>query len=107
MSLRFRLAIPLALLCLVPALAPGAAHAAQPGAAAATQPGAAHADPAPAWCARPQPWCDQTLDPDRRADLLAADLTGDEKLQLLAGGGPGVLPTVPRPGLAAGAFTDG
>lgn len=32
-----------------------------------------------------RPWCDDTLDPDRRADLLLAELTTDEKISLLGG----------------------
>ncbi|MBW8482245.1 beta-glucosidase [Actinomadura parmotrematis] len=38
-------------------------------------------------CAAPagRPWCDTALGPDRRAALLIARLTGDEKLGLMAG----------------------
>ena len=43
-----------------------------------------------------RPWCDTALSPDRRAELLLAALTRDEKISLLGGdersgvaGGPG------------------
>jgi beta-glucosidase len=38
-------------------------------------------------CGDPQtrPWCDTSLDPDRRADLLLAQLTDGEKISLLGG----------------------
>ncbi len=67
------------------------------------------ADPTP-WCptARAHPWCDTALDPDTRADLLAAQLTEDERLALLSGTDqPGEYVTVPRLGLPALWFTGG
>jgi len=77
----------------------------------------------PPWCADPtgRPWCDTSLSPDQRASLLAAQLTNDEKLQLMTGanwtggvpGNPsptahvGVYSTVPRLGLPTIYLTDG
>ena len=64
----------LALLAAVPATMPAQ------GTRAAAKP----ADPSP-------PWMDRTLSPDQRADLVLAQMTQDEKLQLVHGIGWGVL----------------
>lgn len=57
-----------------------------------------------------KPWCDRTLSADARARALVSDLTGDEKLRLLAGTYPGVragaIPGVPRLGIPIG-YVDG
>ncbi len=55
------------------------------------------------------PWTDRTLSPDRRAELLVAQMTLDEKVGLLHGGvgvagsngGAGFVPGVPRLGIPA------
>ena len=61
--------------------------------------------PAPA-----RPWMNTSLSPDQRADLLVAQMTLDEKIQLVHGAGWGVLregaPVPPRSNLGAG-FTLG
>jgi beta-glucosidase len=48
----------------------------------------------PAWAQMPWeqqkpkgPWMDKTLSPDKRADLVEAQMTLDEKISLLHGGG--------------------
>ena len=49
------------------------------------------------------PWCDTTLTPDRRAQLLLAELTLDEKLSLMAGDDPsGVFTGTPATGTSNG-----
>ena len=49
------------------------------------------------------PWCDTTLSPDRRAQLLLAELTQDEKLSLMAGDDPsGVFTGTPATGTSNG-----
>lgn len=49
-----------------------------------------------------QPWMDKSLAPDRRADLVLAQMTLDEKIQLVHGEGWGVLRDVPQPGSNSG-----
>ncbi|MEJ0028762.1 MAG: beta-glucosidase [Rhizomicrobium sp.] len=46
---------------------------------------AALAGPAPAQPTAPQPWMDNTLSPDTRADLVQAQMTADEELLLVRG----------------------
>jgi len=73
----------------------------------------------PAWAQPPQPrpqaahgpWMDKSLSPDKRADLVMAEMTLDEKIQLVHGmggfeaagprsnGGAGVVAGIPRLGL--------
>src|SRR4051794_14753843 len=85
-------------------LALALAGAALPGATA----GAAAATP----CGDPaaRPWCDASLSPDRRADLLLGALTPDEELSLLAGVASadhtGQTPAIDRVGLRSVALTD-
>ena len=93
---------------LVSAVVIWAALVASPSASAAGRCG----DPAA------RPWCDTTLSPDSRADLLLAQLTADEKIELLGGDNlTGVLGAegthtgtnegVPRLGLPTIYFSDG
>src|SRR4051812_4067008 len=64
-------------------------------------------------CSEPsgRPWCDSSLSPDKRAGLLVAALTQDEKISLLAGtsanGHTGATAAVPRVGLPQSYNTDG
>ena len=64
-------------------------------------------------CSEPagRPWCDPSLSPDKRAGLLVAALTEDEKISLLAGtsanGHTGATAAVPRVGLPQSYNTDG
>ncbi len=55
------------------------------------------------------PWLDSTLPPDRRADLVLAQMTLDEKIQMVHGAGWGVLrpgdPIPPRSNFGAGFMT--
>ncbi|MGO9242555.1 MAG: beta-glucosidase family protein [Bryobacteraceae bacterium] len=61
------------------------------------------------------PWLDRNLSPDKRADLLVAQMTPDEKLSLVHGqehrpqtlGGAGFVPGVPRLGIPDLQMTDG
>ncbi len=61
------------------------------------------------------PWLDRNLPPDKRADLLVARMTLDEKLSLVHGqehsprtlGGAGFVPGVPRLGIPDFQMTDG
>ena len=61
------------------------------------------------------PWLDRNLPPDKRADLLVARMTLDEKLSLVHGqehsprtlGGAGFVPGVPRLGIPDLQMTDG
>src|SRR3954447_1093583 len=82
------------------ALAGAALSGATAGAAAATP------------CGNPaqRPWCDASLSPDRRADLLLGALTPDEELSLLAGVASadhtGQTPAIDRVGLRSVALTD-
>jgi beta-glucosidase len=64
-------------------------------------------------CSEPsgRPWCDPSLSPDKRAGLLVAALTEDEKISLLSGatanGHTGATAAVPRVGLTQSYNTDG
>jgi len=62
--------------------------------------------PAPALAAGrcgSHPWCDTTLTPDRRTQLVLAELTLDEKLSLMAGDDPtGVFTGTPATGTSDG-----
>src|SRR3974377_2093550 len=66
----------------------------------------AKSDPPPA----SRPWMNASLSPDERADLVVAQMTLDEKIQLVHGTGWGVLrdgdPVPPRSNLGAG-YTPG
>ena len=56
-----------------------------------------------------RPWCDASLSPDARADLLLKALTPDEKIRLLAGvasSHTGQTPAIPRVGLRSVFLTD-
>src|SRR3954469_5062600 len=74
---------------------------------------AANAAAATGPCSEPsgRPWCDPSLSPDKRAGLLVAALTEDEKISLLAGtsanGHTGATAAVPRVGLPQSYNTDG
>src|SRR4051812_47023966 len=59
-----------------------------------------------------KPWCDPALSPDKRAGLLLAALTQDEKISLLAGdsnanGHTGATPAISRLGVPQSYNTDG
>jgi len=64
----------------------------------------------------PGPWSDSTLSPDRRAELLLAQMTLDEKIALVHGtgfrsgggsnGGAGYVPGIPRLGIPAMQMAD-
>lgn len=64
-------------------------------------------------CAHPanRPWCDSSQTAGKRAALLTAALTQDEKISLIAGGPPnghtGATAAVPRVGLPSSYMTDG
>src|SRR6266480_3906689 len=74
---------------------------------------AASASVATGPCSDPagRPWCNPSLSPDKRAGLIVAALTQDEKISLLAGAGAGVhtgaTTAVPRIGLPQSYNTDG
>ena len=61
---RFAPALPLILMALLPAAASAVGRCGDPSA---------------------RPWCDTSLSPDKRAELLLAQLTSDEKISLLGG----------------------
>src|SRR5437763_1892584 len=66
---------------------------------------------APTPCGDPsvRSWCNTSLSPDRRADLLIAALTQDEELSLLAGASSdhtGQIPAIDRVGLRSAYITD-
>src|SRR3954469_7903154 len=74
---------------------------------------AANAVAATGPCSEPsgRPWCDPSLSPDKRAGLLVAARTQDEKISLLAGtsanGHTGATAAIPRVGLPKSYNTDG
>src|SRR4051794_36238573 len=49
------------------------------------------------------PWSEKTLSPDKRAELVLGEMTLDEKISLLHGGGWGGLFGPPAPGSMGGA----
>ena len=84
------------------------------GAAFVVAIGAQSAAAATGPCSAPtgKPWCNPALSPDKRAGLLVAELTQDEKLSLLSGDGnanghTGATPAIDRVGLPQSYNTDG